>query len=52
MRHFKTRKEANAFKKSKPWDSTLRVFKKLKGHKNRTTKPFVVGTYFEWLNLY
>lgn len=48
MRHFATRKEAIAFRGI----SSLRIFKKLIGHKNRIKKPYVVCTYFEWMNLY
>lgn len=49
IRHFATRKEANDFQKNKP---SLGVFKKLKGHKNRIKKPFVVCSEFQWLNLH
>ena len=53
MRHFATKKEAVKFRDTKhPNDSTIKVFKKIKGHKNRVKKPFVVGSEFEWLNLY
>jgi hypothetical protein len=53
MRHFKTKKEATTFRdeRRKKGHSTEKVFKKIKGHKNRIQKPFVVGTEFEWLNL-
>ena len=50
MRHFQTKKEAKKFIKEKN-DSNLKIFKKKKGHKNRIKKPFVVGSFFEWLNL-
>ena len=50
MRHFATKSQA------KKWRDTnkpnCKIFKKLKGHKNRIKKPFVVGSYMEWLNLY
>lgn len=52
MRHFATLKEAKAFKNSKPQYLGYGIYKKIKGHKNRIKKPFVVGTFFEWLNLY
>jgi len=54
MRHFKTRKEANKFKdeKNKNFSSGVKVFKKIKGMKNRIKKPFLVGSYIEWLNQY
>lgn len=51
VRHFETKKQAHKFKEEKN-NNSLRIFKKLKGHKNRNKKPFVVCTYFEWLNLY
>lgn len=53
MRHFKTKKEAITFKEEQSHKTgrPLKVFKKLKGHKNRVKKPFVVGTELEWLNL-
>jgi len=51
MRHFKTRREAMKFKAGQSNWSPMRIFKKLKGHKNRINKPFVVGSEFEWLNL-
>jgi len=52
MRHFKTKKEAFKFRESiYRNDPTIKVFKKLKGHRNRIKKPFVVGSEFEWLNL-
>lgn len=49
-RHFATRKEANTFLKSKS-DSSLKVWKKKKGHRNSKNKPFVVCSEFRWLNL-
>jgi len=55
VRHFKSKKDAKKFlkeKQEKENNFTLHIFKKLKGHKNRTKKPFVVCTGFEWLNLY
>ncbi len=53
MRHFKTKKEARDFIKTMhpSLQRFMKVFKKLKGHKNRFKKPFVVGSEFEWLNL-
>lgn len=51
MRHFATKKQAMDFLKTKPNHLGLHIFKKLKGHKNRIKKPFVVGTTFQWLNL-
>jgi hypothetical protein len=50
MKHFATKKEAIKFRDENR-NKTLKVFKKIKGHKNRIKKPFVVGTEFEWLNL-
>lgn len=54
MRHFATKKEATAFRDEQraKGNRSQKVFKKLKGHKNRIKKPFVVGSEFEWLNLY
>ena len=54
MRHFETRAEAKKFiKDNNPYGTTtIKVFKKLKGMKNRFKKPFLVGSYFEWLNQY
>ena len=55
MRHFTTKKSAVKFRdeqRSKFNGSGLKVFKKIKGQKNRIQKPFVVGTELEWLNLY
>lgn len=51
VRHFETKKKAKDFKEQKN-NSTLNIYKKLKGHKNRIKKPFVVCSYIEWLNLY
>lgn len=51
MRHFETKKQAKEFIE-KSNNSALKIFKKKKGHKNRVKKPFVVGSEFEWLNLY
>ena len=50
MRHFETRKQAKKFIKESN-NLSLKIFKKKKGHKNRIKKPFVVGSFFEWLNL-
>jgi|GEM_PF-6399707 len=54
MRHFETKKLAieHRDKQRAKGHNLVKVFKKLKGHKNRNKKPFVVGTEFEWLNLY
>ena len=52
VRHFETKAKAKKFKESLPNYSLVKIFKKLKGHKNRKAKPFVVCTYIEWLNLY
>lgn len=51
VRHFENRSKAKKFKEEKN-SSVLKIFKKLKGHKNRNKKPFVVCSYIEWLNLY
>lgn len=50
VRHFENRPKAEAYKKSKN-SSVLKIYKKVKGHKNRITKPYVVCSYFEWMNL-
>lgn len=53
MRHFKTKREAVKFRnEEKAKGKQVRVFRKIKGHRNRKQKPFVVGTEFEFLNLY
>ena len=52
MRHFETRKKAKDYLKEQPSHLGLHIYKKLKGHKNRGKKPFVVGSEIEWLNLY
>jgi len=53
MRHFETKKAARKYIATFPsWNYGLKVFKKLKGHRNRIKKPFVVGSELEWLNLY
>ena len=49
MRHFATKKEALKFRNT--YAKNHKIFRKLKGHKNRFKKPFVVGSEFEWLNL-
>lgn len=49
MKHFKTRKEAKDFIKQSN-KSTLKLFKKRKGARAWKTKPFLVGSEFEWLN--
>jgi hypothetical protein len=51
VRHFETKAKAKKFKDGKN-SSVLKIFKKLKGHKNRVKKPFVVCSEIEWLNLY
>jgi len=53
MKHFETKREAIKFRdEQNSKGKNLKVFKKLKGHKNRIKKPFVVGTQLEWLNLH
>ena len=52
MRHFKTRAQAKKYLKENNHKYGLKIFKKLKGHRNRVKKPYVVGTELEWLNLY
>ena len=50
MRHFESRRKAKAWRdKNEP---SHEIFKKIKGHKNRVKKPFLVGTYLQWLNQY
>jgi len=52
MRHFETKKQALKFRDEQNRKGNhFKVFRKLKGHKNKVKKPFVVGTEFEWLNL-
>lgn len=51
VRHFESKAKAKKFKEEQN-SSTLKIFKKLKGHKNRVKKPFVVCSHIEWLNLY
>jgi hypothetical protein len=52
MRHFETKAKALKFRdEQRSRGKNVKVFKKLKGHRNRLKKPFVVGTEFEWLNL-
>ena len=53
MRHFETKPKAKKFRDETNGDGYphMKIFKKIKGHKNRLKKPFVVGTEFEWLNL-
>ena len=51
MRHFATKKEAIKFRDEKNrFSNTMKVFRKIKGMKNRVKKPFLVGSEFEWLN--
>ena len=50
MRHFKTKKEAVKFRDTH--EPNHKIFKKIKGQKNRIQKPFLVGTDFQWLNQY
>lgn len=53
VRHFATKSEANNFReKQVASGKDVNTYKKLKGHKNRGTKPFVVCSEMEWLNLY
>jgi hypothetical protein len=52
MKHFETRKEAVKFaEETNRFHKSVSVFKKIKGHKNRIKKPFVVGSQMEFLNL-
>jgi hypothetical protein len=54
VRHFENRSEAKKFKskvESVSNYANLHIYKKLKGHKNRGKKPFVVCNAIEWLNL-
>ena len=47
---FKTLKEAKqAFKERSPYDSTLQIFKGVKG--SRHPKEFFVGHYIEFINI-
>jgi len=53
MRHFETKKESEKFCESQnKFSIKVHIFKKIKGHKNRIKKPFVVGSEIEWINLY
>jgi len=54
MRHFATLYKANKFVKelNNSGNFTQKRYKKKKGHKNRTKKPYVVCSYIGWLNLY
>jgi hypothetical protein len=51
MKHFATKKEAMKHLNKKPGFSNDKIWRKIKGQKNRVKKPFVVGTEIEWLNL-
>lgn len=51
VKHFESRAKARKYKDNQN-NSVLNTYKKLKGHKNRVKKPFVVCSYIEWLNLY
>ena len=51
VRHFESKAKAKTHL-SKQNNSVLNIYKKLKGHKNRVKKPFVVCSHIEWLNLY
>ena len=49
MRHFDTKAKAIKWRDNNaPRDG---VWKKIKGQKNRSYKPFVVGSEMQWLNL-
>lgn len=54
VRHFETKKQARQYKAGLPpyERDFVRIYKKIKGHKNRGKKPFVVCSEIEWLNLY
>lgn len=52
MRHFKTRYLAQKYLEDSMSPTTLKIFKKKKGHRNRVKNPYVVCTYIEWSNLY
>ena len=50
MKHFKTKREAIKWRNLN--NKSAKIFKKIKGMKNRVAKPFLVGNEFEWLNQY
>ena len=50
MRHFKTRAEAIKWRDSN--NPNARIFRKIKGMRDRFKKPYLVGSQFEWLNQY
>jgi hypothetical protein len=53
MRHFENKKQAVKYRdEQRARGNQFKIFRKLKGHRNRVKKPFVVGTELEWLNLY
>ena len=53
VRHFKTLREARKFRENQvATGKIVNTYKKIKGHKNRTSYPFVVCSEMEWLNLY
>ena len=49
MRHFATLKEARQYASEHPHNG-FRVYRKKKGMPNRFKKPYMVGTYLDWLN--
>ena len=46
MKHFETKKKAKEFRDKTNGNGFphMKIFKKIKGHKNRVKKPFVVGS--------
>jgi hypothetical protein len=50
MKHFETQAAAKKWRDAN--EPRSKVFKKIKGQKNRIKKPFVVGSEFAFLNLY
>jgi len=48
MKHFETKAKAIKWRDSN--NKSAKIFKKIKGMKNRIKKPFLVGSEFEWLN--
>jgi hypothetical protein len=52
MKHFSKLTEAKKHRdQGNKFNNELKVFKKIKGHKDRFKKPFVVGTDLQFLNL-
>lgn len=52
MKHFRNKKEAVRYrdKQRGSGHDSLRVWKKRKGQHNRIAKPYMVGSFIEWLN--